>query len=73
MSHECDGFLDEIAKHLFFVYFFVCFFYLAVFARVGLLKSWSSLAFLPTASENRLVPCTVLVRFLCFHVDFTVS
>ena len=25
MSRECDGFLDEIAKHLFFVYFFVCF------------------------------------------------
>ena len=58
MSHGCDGFLDEIAKHLFYVYFFLCFCYLALFARVGLLKSWSSHAFLPTSSENRVVACT---------------
>ena len=70
MSRECDGFLDEIAKHLFFVYFFVCFFIWHFSLALVFRSHGQVLPFYPLILKTELF--LALVRFFCFHVPFTV-
>ena len=71
MSHGWDGFLDEIAKYLFFVYFFVCFFIWQFSLALVFWSHGQVLLFYPLLLKTELF--LTLVRFLYFHVPFTVS